>query len=339
MRRRDLLGWAGAALAASRPRAAPAQDAAAGVPRAVTREARIDLGIVALGTDPEVHFTIGNDGSAPLTMTPGRLAPGLRLVAIDSPIPPGVHGTVTVQVDTFATADTSEWTIPLVTNDPARNTVVLQLRADVRTYILVTPPTARFSYVQHEREGGTTHVVGAAGHPDFRVLRAESPWPFLDVSVSEAAAATRPEGTEGPLWHVTLTIRRTAAVGPLAGAVVVHTNHPLQPRAWLPVSGFVRPLIGVTPPEVALPSAGAPGHPAETTVIVTNFGEGPLDLTSVVTTLDGVSHAIEAVQAGRRWRIVLRVGTAAGSGPLDGQLVVRTSRDDVPGVVVPIRRR
>ncbi len=340
MRRRDVLEWIGATTAGLWSARVAAQAPQADGPRAAIELTRIDLGVVALGADPEVRFTVRNEGRAPLTLVPGRVAPGLRIVSVDSPVPPGAAGVATLQIETFRAGATTDWTIPLTTNDPARDTIVLQVHADVRTYILVTPPTARFSYVQYEREGGTTHLVGAAGDPAFRITRVESPYAFIDVGVAAATDAQRPEGVEGPLWQVTLTIRKHAEVGPLAGVVVLHTSHPNQPRAWLPVGGFVRPLVGVTPPEATLPSTPAGDTPAEVGALaVTNFGEAPLELTRVETTLPGVDVEVAPVQVGRRWRVQLKVRRAAGDGPLDGALVITTSRADVPPVRVPLRRR
>ena len=45
-----------------------------------------------------------------------------------------------------------------------------------------------------------------------------------------------------------MKLANNAKVGPLADYVTVHTNHPKQKMVQIPVSGFVRPVMAVTPP-------------------------------------------------------------------------------------------
>ena len=335
LRRRDLLALAGV-VALTPDRVGRPQASA----RAEIATPRVDLGVVALGTEPEVAFAIRNTGGRPLTLAVGRLGQGLRLLDVDASVAPGASGTVRVVVETFRVGATMDWTVPVTTNDPDRETVILQVHGDVRTYILITPPASRISFVQYEREGGTTHVVAAAEHADFRVTRVESPYPFIDATVSAATGVERPEGTVGPLWAVTLTIRRQAAVGPLAANVVIHTNHPRQPKAWLPLSGFVRPVVAVTPPvlTIALGLSSDESVPAQT-LVVTNFAEHPLDLTSVSSSLPGIQSEVAVVDAGRRWRITVRSVGDEARRPGSGVLTIRTSRSDVPPTEVPVTRR
>lgn len=340
MNRRQILQWASGSLLtpAGWALGAGARQAA---PRATIDAAEQDLGVVALGSDPAVTFAIRNVGVAPLTLAAGRVPAGLRLVSADATIAPGSTGYVRLTLETFKAGATQEWRVPLTTNDPQQAEIQLVVRGDVRTFVLVTPPAARFTYVQHEREGGTTHLVGAAGHPDFRITRVESPYPFLDATVEAANDATRPEGTEGPLWRVSLTIRKTAAIGPLGAHVVLHTNHPKQPRAWLPVSGFVRPLLGVTPPELSLPtwSSDSGSAPPTQTLLVTNFGESALNITVREASIGGVVTDVVPVEAGRRWQVVVRADGKAASAPAKGTLAIATSRSDVPDTIVTFTRK
>ena len=224
--------------------------AQAGARVVVDGDGRADLGVVALGTDPEVRVTLRNQGDAPLTVSAGRVAAGLRVEHVDTPIAAGASGEVRLRLETFKVGQTRDWTIPLTTSDPQRDTVILQVHADVRTFVLITPPTARFTYVQHEREGGTTHLVGAAGDPSFRVTRVESPYPFLDATASPA----------------------------------------------------------------------------------------PLELTSAETTITGVRATIEPIEPGRRWHVRVGVAPTAPGGAVRGELRLRTSRADVPPVIVPLSR-
>lgn len=335
--RRHLLVVAGGLVLGGRASGAARQ----GGSRADVPVPTVDLGLVGLGTDPTVTFDVRNTGSEDLTLTVGRLGPGLRLVSHDGRIAPGRAGVVRVAVDTFKAGATTSWTVPVTTNDPQRETMILQVRADVRAYILVMPPASRITYVQYEREGGTEHLIGAAGHEDFRVTRVDSPYPFVDASFEPAPDAPRPEGVDGSLWRVRLVIRRHAEVGPLHANVVVHTNHPQQPRAWLPVSGFVRPLLGVTPPRLVVPATTATGGGAAPThgAIVTNFAEAPLEVVETRSSLEGVVVTAVPIEPGRRWRLEVRATGPAGAATAVGEVTIRTSRDEAALIRVPIERR
>src|SRR5687768_9012311 len=50
------------------------------LPRAVVEQATKDLGMVALGTDPEATFTIENRGGSPLEIVVTPVPTGLRVV-------------------------------------------------------------------------------------------------------------------------------------------------------------------------------------------------------------------------------------------------------------------
>ena len=63
-----------------------------------------------------------------------------------------------------------------------------------------------------------------------------------------------------------MTLSKEAPVGPVADHVLVRTNHPKQKRIEIPVSGFVRPMVAVTPPAVNFGKVdtgrvAAVGHP------------------------------------------------------------------------------
>ena len=140
----------------------------------------------------------------------------------------------------------------------------------------------------------------------------------------------------GRQWRIDLTISSQAPVGPIADYVIVRTSHPQQPRAFLPVSGFVRPLFAVTPPSLHLPAVAprADGRPIAS-LVVKNFGADAIPVTNVVTDVPGFRATIVEVEPGHEWRVEVRLAGAQQAGAFKGALQLGTGSPHVPKLVVP----
>lgn len=326
------------------PLAPPAAQAG---PRAAFDKNAHDFGVVGLGTDPIAEFQVRNTGTAPLEIAVSSPPRGLRVVHLDRTIAPKASGTVRFTVDTFQAEPMNDWRVGLTTNDPAQPSVELTLKALVRTFLTVEPYSARFTFVQYGKEGGTAHLIAASdpGGPPLVVTSVDSPFDYIKATFREAKGDERVKEASGRQWRVALTISEVAPVGPIGGYVIVHTNHPRQPRAFLPVTGFVRPLFAVTPPSVDLREvkvAAAPGAAAPAplrTLLVKNFGEEALALKGVSSDLAWLDGTIVETEAGHVWRIELRVRQSAErrTGPFSGTLRLATSSARVPEITVPIQ--
>jgi hypothetical protein len=316
---------------------ASSQDSPARAGAVVIKETVKDLGIVGLGTEPETAFTIENRGSAALEISIRPVAPGLKVVNADRTIAPSASGTVRVAVDTFRAGATTEWKIEVTTSDPATPAVELTVKADVRNFLTVAPATARFNFVQYGPEGGTTHIISAQDEAPLEILGVDAPADFITVAWRELKTpAERVADVPGRQWRLDLTIKGDAAVGPIDGYAVVRTNHPRQPRAFLPVTGFVRPLFAVTPPSVMLSAPPEPSELAFRTLVIKNFGEPALEITKASSDIAGLRATIVAVDAGHTWRVELRRDAAAGAW-ISGTLRLTTTHPKVKELTVPVR--
>lgn len=326
------------ALALACPAPARAQ-AATSPPEATVARPEQDLGTVGVGTDPTVAFSIRNRGGRPLTLQVGPLPKGLKLAHADAEIAPAATGVVRLQLDTFA-ANALEWRVKVTTNDPFRQALELVVRADVRAFLSLTPPSARFTFVQFGKEGGTAHLLAAEDGAPMRLLGVDSPFDYIKATVRELPKAERDADTPGRQWRIALTISGNAPVGPIAGYIVARTTHPKQPKAYLPVSGFVRPLFAVTPNAVQLNDVrtSATGDRPLQTLVVKNFGEAPIAVTRVSSDLAGLDANLVEVEVGHTWRVELRMDArAAAAGPFTGTLRLATSSAHVPELTVPIQ--
>lgn len=314
------------AFACSRVAGPPAPPA---LPRVtVTPESR-DLGVVGLGEPAVAEFLVRNEGGASLSLATPELPLGTRVDGLVPELAPGRSVSLRFTIDTLkANAETrQDWM--LVTNDPDRRTVAMEVRLEVRPFLAVRPGQARYITVQHAREGTIIQTVGAVDGATFRILRIESPLPFIRVAFHEAAAAERRPEWTGSQWRVTATLPTDAPVGALTGMIVIYTDHPRQKRAFVPVSGFVRPVLAVTPPEARVGDLDRQ-RPPRMQMVVKNFAEELIEVTGASTDVPGIEAQIEPIERGRTWRLRLVVLPDAPLGEFSGKVLIRTASPKVP---------
>jgi hypothetical protein len=317
--------------------ASTAAPALAQTPTAIVSPAEQDLGVIGLGTDPEVTFSIKNDGAAPLTLDVLHVPKGLKLAHADSRIAPAASGAVRFTIETFKAGQTQRWSVSVATNDPAHRVIELVIHGDVRQFLALSPDVARISFVQYGKEGGTSHVLAALDESPMELQGVESPFDYITATSRELKGADRLPDFTGRQWRIDLKISTNAPVGPIGGYVVLRTTHPKQPRAFLSVTGFVRPLFAVTPAAVKLPAAGpVDGGGPMMTLVVKNFGEEALNVTRVSTDVAGLTPTLVKVDEGHVWRVELRMSGSETGGPFTGTLRLQTSSKNMPEVVVPI---
>ena len=307
-------------------------------PRVAVDAERQDLGLIGLGEEAVAVFLVTNRGSAPLVFATPVLPRGTSVDGLVAELSPGQSVSLRFRIDTLtANAEPLQrWT--LVTNDPDRPRLALAASIDVRPFVAARPGYARYIVVQQAREGTITQTIGALDGADFRVLRVESPAPSLRVSFREARPDERQPVWTGRQWRVESTLATDAPVGALTGSIVVHTDHPRQSRVVIPVSGFVRPMFAVTPPEARMGDLDRrQTRPAQ--FVVKNFAEEEIALTGVSTDVSAVRAEIEEVERGRSWRLKLFPAPSAPPGPFEGKLVLHTASPKLPSFEVPVSGR
>jgi hypothetical protein len=306
---------------------------AQGTPRAAVVKNGFDLGVVAVGQDVEQVFDVRNDGDAPLTLGKATVSRGGKVTAAPATIAPGQTGQVRLAVDTFLVRGKVPVMAAFPTNDPVTARLELTLSIEVKPFISIDPGQARYLMVQGAPAGTIRQRVWAPD-ADIVITGATSPHAFLAVAFREATAGERDPAVDRRQWLVDITLPTDAPVGALAGHVVLSIAHPAQKKAWIPVSGFVRPMFAVTPPAADLGTFD-PKAPSLGVLVVKNFADESAELTAVTCTIAGLRPAIEVVEAGHHWRIRLSADPAL-SGPVQGTLRITTSSPKVPFIEVPL---
>ncbi len=310
--------------------------AAEGKPVAVVAEPVVDAGEVPVGEPIDVVFEIENQGDAPLSITEVRPTCGCTVAEFDETIEPGATGKVHAQVDTTSIVGPNAKAITVFTDDPDNPRIQLTVQSDVKPFLTVAPGYARFTtFIREERDQTQSQLLSAPDFPGLEITGVESPAEFVKVSYREARADERAEGADGKQWRIDVTLDKTAPIGPVADHVIVRTNHPKQQTVEVPISGFVRPMVAVTPPSVDFGQVD-PAESQEWGVLVRNFGEQPLVIEGVSSSVPGLDVRVEALREGEQFRLVLAPTAAMSKGTFRGTAEIRTNLPQQPSLSIDL---
>ncbi len=314
---------------------AAAQD---GRPKLVA-EQRVHLaGMVDIGEIIRHDFVIKNEGTADLELAQVETDCGCTATEFQQVIPPGASGKIHVEVDTATFTGPIDRRLAVLTNDPETPRLILAIKADVQPQILVRPGYARYLAVQKEPSGEPIgQLLWTEKEPPFEVLGVRSPYPFLEVRFREATEAERHDQATGKQWWVeTFLDKDRAPVGPLADYVEVETTHPRHKVVRIPVSGIVRPILAVTPPEADLGALDL-SEPTMVQLHVKNFTSEAVDLGEIEPGIAGVEGKIEVIEKGREYLVTLTLQPGMAKGPFAGTVRIHTTSPKQPLVLVAIR--
>lgn len=317
-----------AAIAVS-PLAAQEEPAAVPAPKVEAVEAIKDLGIVPKGDQVQATFELRNVGTALLEIHEVRPACGCTVAEYDKTIAPGKTGTIRAVLDTTNLYGANSKTLTVFSNDPANAALVLTIKSDIKPYLAAVPGYARFSSVQGEAEGTVTQTLWAEDGNDFKIIKVEAPYPFTRASFREAKAEEQDENGQGRQWRVDLTLASNAPVGPLTKFMKITTDHPKQKSVNIPVSGFVRPVLAVSPPTANLRSFDqAEGR--RSNVLLRNFATENIKVTEVKSNQEKVKVFLDTVEDGRRYRVNIEALPGMPKGPFSATVTVKTESPKVP---------
>ena len=310
--------------------------AAAAKPKVVVEEAVKDVGVVPKGDKIAQDFVLKNEGTAPLEITDVRPACGCTVAEFDKTIAPGQSGRVHAVIDTSTFNGPIAKGVAVFTNDPATPQLELTVKAKVASYLEAKPGYARFITVQGEgKQGEIGQTIWATDGSDFQGLKAESSVPGLAVTYREATQAERQPDAKGKQWRVEMKLGENAPVGPIANYVVVTTDYAKQKVVQIPVSGFVRPIVAVTP-SVADFGQVAVKEPLSKVINLRNFATEAINLTSVDSNVHGLQTKIEPLEAGREYQVRLTLTPELAKGPFNGKLTLHTDSLKTPTIEVKV---
>jgi hypothetical protein len=305
-------------------------------PKAVVAQPILDVGKKPKGEKLVGEFVIRNEGNAPLEISEVRPACGCTVADFTKTIAPGQSGTIKLTIDTSDFNGPISKGATVFTSDVENPQLELTVRAIIDPYIFVKPGYARYITVQNEaKEGSIGQTLWAPDGTPFDVIKVDSPWPYLTTSFRPAKDAELQPDAKGKQWYVELHLSNGAPVGPLADMVRVTTNHPKQQIVEIPVSGFVRPVLAVTPPEGDLGKIELK-EPLKRTLGVRNFATEDIKLTGAQIDNPNIEAKIEPIKEGREYVVRVILKPSLGKGPFKFTVTLTTDSPKVPTLKVPI---
>lgn len=324
---------AGAATTPATP-AAPAAPA----PKLVPVEAIQDVGKIAKGEKVKVDFAIRNDGPVELVLNDVHPTCGCTVASFDAKIAPGAVGKIHAEIDTVDFSGPIAKTITVLSNDPVQPRVTLTIKARVEPQVDARPGYARFVFVQNQAAATVKQWLWAENFPDLKILAVKSPYKFIEATFRPATAEERRAEIPTPnQWIVETTIQPDAEVGALRDFLVVETNHPKQKELRLAVTGFVRPLLSVTPAVAEFGAIALSAASQDLSLVLVNFGEAAISIKSVSASVPGVEAKIKPIEEGRRWEVKLTLTGKMPKGRTDATVTIETSSTQQPTLKVPLR--
>ncbi|HVT60154.1 MAG TPA: DUF1573 domain-containing protein [Thermoanaerobaculia bacterium] len=326
---------------------APPSDPAAGAPRAGVGAAKapkaaavepvIDVGTIPAGDKAAHDFEIRNEGEGVLMLTDVRAACGCTVASFDKTIAPGQSGKVHVIVDTLGFNGPIAKGVTVFTNDPKNPQIELTVRAKIQPYIVVDPGYARYVTVRGEgKQGNIVQTLYASDGEPMDIVKVESPFPYLTISYREAQEGERLPDVKAKQWRVEMVLSNDAAVGALIGHVTIHTNHPKQKLVQIPVSGFVRPVVAVTPPVADFGKIELK-TPLHRTLDVRSFATEPIKMIGLEGQIKGIEAKLKPIEEGREYQLLVTLDPAIGKGPFYSKLVIHTDSPKSPIVEVELK--
>lgn len=314
-----------------------ASAAESSVPRIAAKTLNYKLGIVDRGKNIEQRIALANEGSGNLEISGVSTSCECAKARFDSRIAPGRDGEVTVAVDTQDLLGPVTIDVVIESNDPVLPRLKLELELKVQPKVFAKPGYARLQYVLGEPGGGIKQVFWSDDFDDLQIVRVESPYPFVRAIAREAKPEERKAGGRGRQWVVDIEIGPQAQVGPLTGNVRVWTNHPVDRLTALPLSGFVRPAVALTPPEADLRPFSRLTPPTFS-IDVRNFATEPIEVRDMLrASWPDVQVKTVPLVPGRRFRVDVTLPKGLPVGALRGVVVVATNSPNVPELEIPIR--
>jgi hypothetical protein len=304
-------------------------------PKIVVANPIHDFGPVEKTAKLTHDFEIRNDGNAELKIREARAECACTVTRFDATIAAGATGRVHVEFDPMDLLGPVSKTILVFTNDPAAPEVVLTVKAGVKPIFGVKPGYARYIYVQKEIPGVITQTIWSMDGSDFRILGVESPYPYLKTAFWEAKPEERLADHPGKQWRVSTTLEPDSPVGALVKMVEITTDNPKQRKIELPVSGFVRPVIAVTPQKGDF-GTHKREDPFNAAFKVQNFATDPINVTEATTDIPGVKLKVEPVSAGRVYNVVIALADDIPAGPVSGVIKIKTDSPKAPLIEVPL---
>ncbi|MGH9369140.1 MAG: DUF1573 domain-containing protein, partial [Thermoanaerobaculia bacterium] len=330
---------AGAVLAFAQEKAPapPAKGSAVAGPKIEVVPETKDAGTVAKGAMVDATFVIKNNGASDLVISDARPSCGCTVASFDKLIKPGSEGKLTSSVDTKNFSGPISKSILLVSNDPERPQLNLFIKAIVKPFVDVMPTGyVRFSVVKGD--SAAQDVVLVSEEKTFKPMIAETAQPYVKAELIPAGEKDKIAGRPGDQYKLRVSVTAEAPEGLLNAPIRITTGVPQQPTVEIPVSGYVRSRVSVTPALVNFGNFTAGKDAITRNIIVTNNKPNtPIKVTKAEVSVPGFQTDVVPTQEGVSYTVVVKAGEKVKKGVLEGTVKLYTTDKEKAVIELPLK--
>ena len=310
---------------------------AADAPHAVVAEPRYDFGTLRQGEKAAHCFAIRNDGSAPLELSEMELShPGMTARG-SAGIVPGQAGQLCIDLDTSNLSLEVNAIAQVALNDPAQPRLKLVLHGRVQQSIDLIPYSAVLAAV-FKGESAERHV---------RIVNNEAePLEILRLEPEGTHFKARLQTVEpGRVYDLVVDIPPDVPPGRYGDFVYLHTDNQKFARLRVGVNIFVKTDVYAFPEEIDFGDVSAADlteHPQLADAVAQSFllkkRAGEFRITSIECDVPALRITQTPDGESGTFRIDVALDVAKlRPGLLAGQIRLRTTDDEFPEIVVPVR--
>jgi hypothetical protein len=332
-----LLAGTALSIAQEKPPAPPAKGSAVAAPKIEVVPETKDAGVVAKGQMIESTFVIKNNGASDLVISDARPGCGCTVASFDKLIKPGAEGKLVSSVDTKNFSGPISKSILLVSNDPDRPQLNLFIKATVKPFVDVMPTGyLRFSVVKGD--SASQDVVLVSEEKTFKPTIAETSQHYVKAELIPAGEKDKVAGRAGDQYKLHVSVTADAPEGLLNAPIRVSTGVMQQPTVEIPVSGYVRSRVSVTPALVNFGNFTAGKDAITRNIIVTNNKPAiPVKVTRAEVSVPGFQTDVVPTQEGVSYTVVVKAGDKVKKGAIDGTVKLYTTDKEKAVIELPLK--
>ncbi len=333
------LAWAQQAVTASPAgQAKPAEAKPTGPQPAMDIPDKIkDFGTVPKGDKIKATFLVKNTGAAPLQINQVRPTCGCTVANFDHTIPAGGTGKIEAEVDTTGFTGPITKAVLVFTNDPTTPQANLVIKADVRAFVEAIPRNLlRFNVLQGEPATDKVILASADGS-DFKVTGVDTGGGPYKVTTSEVSEKERVPDRKGSQWEVAVTVPADAPEGVLNQRITVKTTAPKAPEVLLSVSGVVRPIVQVVPPQLDFGTVPADAPVGRNLILINNRQGAELQVSKAEVDNANFTTEVIPLQPGQRFQVAVSLQPGLPKGTQKAVLKITTNDPSRKLIEVPVQ--
>ena len=254
------------------------------------------------------------------------------MTEFDKVIHPGGVGKITASIHTIALKGEITKSVTVTTNDPTKQSFVLQLKANIVVPIEVQPNDMVSFDGKIGRLQPTTVTLVAGGGEPFDILSAESSDPHFKVTVAPNPVAEPTKPKAGTIasgmanYSVTITAAADVALGRGNAQVTLKTSHPKATDVVIRISTYVRGDIDVLPERVTLRLGASQPEAARVQHVAIRKHEGaPLKILGVEASNPAIKTTLKTILEGQEYDLEVKYDGPAPTAVLNADVTIKTN--------------